>query len=52
MGDHDYTCCHCGVTVAYLEVFPGPACLACYARTPEGMRMPSAAELVAMWGGK
>ena len=46
-----HTCTVCGTTVSYLEVFPGPRCIDCYAVSPEGRRMPTAEELTAMWGG-
>ena len=47
----DGTCRDCGATVPHLEVFPGPRCLSCWAASPEGLRMPTADELVTMWGG-
>jgi hypothetical protein len=49
MGEFICTVCHCEVHP--LEVFPGPLCLACYAVTQEGAPMPTAEEIVAMWGG-
>jgi hypothetical protein len=44
-------CAACGAPVGALEVFPGGICVDCYAQTPAGRRMPTAAELVAMWKG-
>jgi len=45
-------CTRCGSCVDPLEVFPGGVCLSCWAVSPEGRRMPTADELVAMWGGQ
>jgi len=45
-------CSKCGETVDPLEMFPGGLCLSCWADSPEGRRMPTAEELVSMWGGK
>lgn len=45
-------CPGCRHTVDPLEVFPGGLCLTCWAESPEGRRMPKAAELTAMWGGR
>ena len=45
------TCKACGKTVDKLAVFPGGICVDCYAVTPEGSRMPTAEEIVEMWGG-
>lgn len=44
-------CTRCGSDVDPLEVFPGGVCLPCWAVSPEGRRMPTADELVTMWGG-
>lgn len=44
-------CTTCDKAHDLLESFPGNLCLACYAESPEGRRMPTADELVAMWGG-
>lgn len=55
MTDHP-TCSECGATVDPLEMFParagadGVQCLACYADSPEGRRMPTADEVRRMWG--
>lgn len=49
----EYTCKDCGNAVDYLEVFPGPRCLACW--TPIGERQArtmTAADLSRMWGGR
>ena len=46
------TCVACGSVVDRLDVFPGGVCLPCWAVSPEGRRMPTAGELVRMWGGK
>lgn len=43
-------CALCGLTVDALEVFPGGICLECYAASPDGRRMPTAAEVRAAWG--
>jgi hypothetical protein len=45
-------CATCGNETDRLELFPGDVCLTCWANSPEGRRMPTANELVAMWGGK
>jgi len=45
------TCASCQSPVDRLEAFPGGLCLTCWADSPEGRRMPTAEELVAMWGG-
>jgi hypothetical protein len=44
-------CTRCGSDTDPLAVFPGGLCLDCYKVTPEGRRMPTADEVVAMWGG-
>lgn len=50
-------CVICGREVDPLEVFPAPEgvegirCLDDYANSPEGRRMPTADEIVNMWGG-
>lgn len=49
-------CASCTTPVGPLEVFPnadgaGILCLACYADSPDGRRMPTADEVVQMWGG-
>jgi hypothetical protein len=51
MSDKTLTCATCAATVDPLEVFPGGVCLACWAASPEGSRMPTADEVVALWGG-
>ena len=45
-------CVKCATPTDNLAVFPGGVCLACWAVSPEGRRMPTADELVAMWGGQ
>lgn len=47
-----FNCTACSATADALEEFPGGVCLTCWAASPEGQRMPTAAELTAMWGGK
>lgn len=44
-------CTKCSTRTDRLAVFPGGVCLACWAQSPEGRRMPTAGEVVAMWGG-
>jgi hypothetical protein len=44
-------CTGCGTPTGQLELFPGGLCLDCWAKSPEGRRMPTADEVVAMWGG-
>lgn len=49
-------CATCGQTIEPYSEFPTPSgvgflCLTCYAESPEGQRIPSADEVVAMWGG-
>lgn len=53
----DKPCAACATEVGPLEVFPnanGPGilCLACYADSPAGRYIPTAAELRRIWGGK
>lgn len=45
-------CTKCETLTHVYELFPGDVCLTCWADSPEGRRMPTAGELVAMWGGK
>lgn len=49
--DDAVACTGCGTPTGPLEMFPGGVCLPCWAASPEGRRMPTADELVAMWGG-
>lgn len=44
-------CPSCGSQVEPLEMFPGGLDLKCWAQSPEGRQMPTAEQLVAMWGG-
>lgn len=44
-------CKTCKGEIDPLAVFPGPLCLTCYAQTQEDVPMPTAEEVVAMWGG-
>lgn len=47
-----YVCCDCGAEVDFLEVFPGPRCLACWEPIGEAeARTMTAEKLTAMWGG-
>lgn len=51
------TCGTCPAVVQPLEVFPGAkpgtvSCLACYAKRQENQPMPTARDIVRMWGGK
>lgn len=48
----DKPCPTCGVATNWMERFPGDLCLGCWAVSPEGRRMPTADEVVRMWGGK
>jgi len=50
-GSQTFTCSRCETEHDWLEEFPGKLCLDCYAQSPEGRRMPTADEVVAMWGG-
>lgn len=43
-------CTSCGEEHDPLESFPGTVCLACWAKSPEGRRMPTGDEVAAMWG--
>lgn len=48
-------CASCAAPVDPLELFPAGLCLLCYADSltgRRGRRMPTAAELVTMWGGQ
>ena len=49
---HHKPCTSCKAPTDPLALFPGGVCLTCWAKTPEGRRMPTADEVVAMWGGK
>lgn len=44
-------CTKCGASTDELALFPGGVCLDCWAKSPEGRRMPTADEVVQMWGG-
>ncbi len=44
-------CRQCATPTDPLGLFPGGVCLTCWAQTPEGRRMPTADEVVALWGG-
>lgn len=44
-------CTSCGKDMMEIDAFPGNVCLDCYADSPEGRRMPTAEEVVEMWGG-
>lgn len=45
------TCKGCGKDVGPLEVFPGDLDVECYAKTQEGLPLPTAQDIVRMWGG-
>jgi len=45
------TCPDCGSSVEPLEAFPEGRCLDCYSKLMENAPMPTAAEIVQMWGG-
>lgn len=47
----DVDCTQCRTPTDWLAVFPGGLCVNCYAVSPTGRRMPTAAEVVRMWGG-
>ena len=46
------TCTGCKVPTDVLDVFPGGLCVTCYANSPAGERMPTAAEVTVLWGGR
>lgn len=46
------TCTTCSTTIHPLEVFPGQVCLPCWAASPQGSKIPTAEEVIALWGGK
>ena len=46
----DKICTTCGAHVEALRVFPGPLCLDCYEAAQEGEPMPTAKEILRMWG--
>ena len=50
MNGKSFTCATCAGTFDYLEQFPGDLCVTCYANTPAGRYVPTASELVSMWG--
>lgn len=45
------TCTSCGASMMEIDAFPGNVCLECHAASPEGQRVPTAQEVVEMWGG-
>ena len=45
-------CTNCAKEVETIDLFPGGLCLGCWAKSPEGRRMPTAQEVVELWGGK
>lgn len=45
-----FTCRTCETEHDRLTEFPGGICLDCYAKSPEGRRMPTASEVRSMWG--
>ena len=45
-------CQTCETPTDDLAMFPGGICVDCYAQTAEGQRMPTADEIVSMWGGR
>jgi hypothetical protein len=45
-------CRQCGTPTDRLALFPGGVCLDCWAKSPEGQRMPTAGEIRRMWGGR
>ena len=45
-------CTGCGQPIEPLTDFPGPLCLTCYAKSQEGAPMPTADDIVSMWGGR
>ena len=49
--DRTFDCTKCGTTHSFLEEFPGGVCLKCWAMSPQGRYVPTADELVQMWGG-
>lgn len=46
------TCAGCKTATDKLEIYPGKLCFNCWKTTPAGQKMPTAEELIAMWGGK
>lgn len=46
-----FVCTKCQSRADALTMFPGTVCLPCWAASPEGRRMPTADEVVRMWGG-
>ena len=45
-------CAACATPTDPLEIFPAGLCLRCYAKSLTGRQMPTAAEVVTMWGGR
>lgn len=43
-------CSQCEAEIDELAVFPKGRCVDCYAASPEGRRMPTAAEVRRTWG--
>ena len=46
-----FVCTKCGTEHDHLEQFPGMVCLKCWAVSPQGRYLPTADEMVRMWGG-
>jgi hypothetical protein len=49
--ERTFTCAGCGSEDHWLTEFPNSTCLACYTLAQESQPMPTAAQVVAMWGG-
>ena len=46
------TCTACSKPIEPLDVFPKGKCLTCHAAWADTQPMPTAADIVRMWGGK
>ena len=46
------TCADCLTPLERIDAFPGRLCLDCYAESQRNKPLPTAAEIVNMWGGR
>jgi len=51
MTDRTFTCSTCGSQEHWLTEFPGSTCLACWTIQEHDKPLPTAEQIVSMWGG-
>jgi len=49
--DRTFACRACSAQTHWLEEFPGRICFDCYTKTQAQAPMPTADQIVSMWGG-